>query len=241
MNSAAPPQHTPAHRATLRVWDLPTRVVHWLLLILVTSLVITGHQGGEWMTWHARCGYGVLTLVLFRLVWGLVGGHHSRFSQFVPSWSVLRQAMARARRGPHQAWVGHNPMGALSVLALLLVLGLQATSGMVSDDEIAFSGPLSAHVSSAWVSAATWYHKEVGQRLLIGLVVLHVLAIVYHRVRHGEHLVRAMLRGDKTLSHEQATQSTASRDGWRERVLATGWLLACGLVVYALVQWGNGG
>jgi len=240
MNSAPTPAHTPSDAATLRVWDLPTRVFHWLLLTLVTALIFTGHQGGDWMPWHARCGYGVLTLLLFRLVWGLVGGHHSRFVQFMPSISTLRAAVTRVWRGPHVASVGHNPIGALSVVALLLVLGLQAASGLISDDEIAFSGPLSHLVSASWVSWATWYHTDVGQLLLIGLVGLHVLAIVYYRRRHGERLVTAMVLGDKTLSRDQAAQTQASRDGWRERLHAFGWLVVCGLIVSGVVQWGNG-
>jgi cytochrome b len=219
---------------------LPTRLFHWLLLVLVLALIITGHQGGDWMPWHARFGYGVLTLVLFRLVWGVVGGHHSRFVQFIPSASTLGAALRRAWRGPHQASIGHNPLGALSVMAFLLILGLQAASGLVSDDEIAFTGPLSAHVSGHVVSLATWYHKEVGQQVLIALVVLHVAAIAYYRRRHGERLVAAMVHGDKSVSDEQAALAPPSRDGLGQRLHALAWLLACGLAVGGLVQWGSG-
>lgn len=238
MNSASSPISPSQGTTPLRVWDLPTRVFHWLLLVLVVALIMTGHQGGDWLPWHARCGYGVFTLLLFRLVWGVVGGHHSRFVQFFPSCTTLRSAIVRAFRGPHQASIGHNPIGALSVVALLLVLGLQVASGLISDDEIAFSGPLSAQVSAGWVSLATWYHKAVGKRLLIGLVVLHVLAIAYYRRRHGERLVTAMVLGDKCLRHDQVSQAQASRDGPRERLHALGWLVVCGLIVYAVVQWG---
>jgi len=240
MNSASSP--TPSSRDTqpVRVWDLPTRLFHWLLLGLVIALIVTGHEGGDWMMWHARCGYAVFTLLLFRLVWGAAGGHHARFAHFLPTPSSLRLALGRGRRGPHQPSVGHNPWGALSVLAMLLVLALQVASGLVSDDEIAFSGPWSAQVSSSWVSLATWYHKAVGKRLLIGLVVLHVLAIVYHRYRHGEHLVNAMVHGDKFLDPVQAAQTPVSRDGWRERGFALLVFMLSGLVVATLVQWGSG-
>ncbi len=239
MNSAPSPAHKTPHALPVRVWDLPTRLFHWLLLGLVVALVTTGQLGGGWMDWHARCGYGVFTLLLFRLVWGVVGGHHSRFAHFVPSLSRLRDALSRAWRGPHVSAVGHNPLGALSVLALLLVLGLQVASGLVSDDEIAFSGPLSTQLSADWVSLATWYHKVVGKRLLIGVVVLHMLAIVYHRLRFGERLVTPMVHGDKPLSHERAAQTPSSRDGLRERLQALGWLVLCAGVVYAVVQWGS--
>jgi cytochrome b len=240
MNSTPSPAVTAPAPLPVRVWDLPTRVFHWLLLVLVVALVITGHEGGEGMVWHARCGYGVFTLLLFRLVWGVVGGHHSRFVHFLPSVSTFRAALGRVWRGPHLASVGHNPLGALSVLAFLLALGLQVASGLVSDDEIAFSGPLSALVPGHWVSLATWYHKAVGKRLIIALVVLHVLAIAYYRHRHGERLVSAMVLGDKQLHAAHAAQTPASLDGLRQRVHALVWLVVCGLVVRAVVQWGTG-
>ena len=239
MNSASTSASTSPGHTVLRVWDLPTRLFHWVLLVLVLMLFISGHQGGDWMPWHARCGYGVLTLVLFRLVWGLVGGHHSRFKQFLPSPARLCNALQRAWRGPHLASVGHNPMGALSVIAFLLLLAMQAGSGLMSDDEIAFSGPLSAKVSASVVSLATWYHKEVGQQGLLALIVLHVAAIAYYRRRHGEHLVAAMIHGDKTVQADQAT-TQASRDGLRQRLHALAWLVLCGLAVNALVNWGAG-
>ena len=240
MNSVSSPTSSSLDIHSVRVWDLPTRVFHWLLVVLIIALIVTGHEGGEWMTWHARCGYAVFTLLLFRLAWGVVGGHHSRFAHFLPTTASLRNALGRAWRGPYQASVGHNPMGALSVLAMLLVLTLQVASGLVSDDEIAFSGPLSAQVSTGWVSLATWYHKAVGKRLLIGLVVLHVLAILYHRYRHGERLVNAMVHGDKALSPTQTAETPISRDGWRERGFALLLLMVCGLLVASVVQWGSG-
>lgn len=239
MNTASTSAHTTPGQTVVRVWDLPTRLFHWVLLLLVLALFITGHQGGAWMPWHARCGYGVLTLLLFRLVWGMVGGHHSRFVHFLPSPATLCQALHRAWRGPHLASVGHNPIGALSVIAFILLLALQAGTGLVSDDEIAFSGPLSAQVSASAVSLATWYHKEVGQRGLMALVLLHVAAIAYYRRRHGERLVIAMIQGDKALCADQAANTEASLDGLRQRLHALAWLLLCALAVNGLVSWGN--
>jgi cytochrome b len=224
---------------TLRVWDLPTRVFHWLLVVLMLGLVVTGQLGGAWMEWHARCGYGVLTLLLFRLGWGVFGGHHARFARFVPGPAALCQWLSRLGRGPHVPAIGHNPLGALSVIAMLLVLSLQALSGLVSDDEIAFTGPLSAQVSSSVVGLATWYHKSVGKPLLIGLVILHLLAMIYYRRRHGERLIEAMLTGDKTLPSEQIAGAPDSRDGLRDRLLALVWLVCCAGLVAALVLWGS--
>ena len=165
-------------RKSVRVWDLPTRVFHWALLACVVGLVITGKIGGGTIDWHARLGYAVLTLLLFRLVWGFVGGRWSRFASFIYSPRSLMQYL-KGRAHPDHL-VGHNPLGAGSVFAMLLVLAAQISSGLISDDEISFTGPLNKWVSSADGLLATWYHKEVGQFLLLGLVALHVAAIVFY-------------------------------------------------------------
>jgi cytochrome b len=156
----------------VRVWDLPTRLFHWLLVACVAGLIATGYIGGAWMGWHARIGYAVLTLLLFRIAWGFVGGHWSQFRAFLyHPGSVV--AYLRGRGHPDHL-VGHNPLGAGSVFAMLLVLLAQVATGLVGDDEIAFTGPLNRFVSTSRGLAATWYHKAVGQWLLVGLIVLHL-------------------------------------------------------------------
>ncbi|MEY2802920.1 MAG: hypothetical protein RL657_256 [Pseudomonadota bacterium] len=214
-----------------RIWDLPTRIFHWALLCCVVGLVITGKLGGNAINLHELLGYAVLTLVSFRLLWGLVGGRWSRFVQFVPSWSRLKAYVRGETRSP----AGHNPLGALSVLAMLGVLILQAVSGLFIDDEIAFTGPLYALVPSFWVEVASEYHTDVGQFLLLGLVGLHVLAIGWHVHRHDRHLVHAMLHGDQMVEE----QVPASRDNWMTRLLALVLLLACAYGVKWLVSLGQ--
>lgn len=204
---------------TIRVWDLPTRLFHWTLVLCVVTLIITGNIGGNAMAWHARAGYGVGSLLLFRLIWGFVGGHWSRFRSFVPMPSTLWAYL----RGATTTTPGHNPLGALSVLALLGFLAAQVGTGLLSDDEIAFSGPLTRFVSGNMVSLATTYHKEIGKLILIALVVLHVCAIVFYRFKKGENLVGPMLGGDKLL----AEPVPASRDDGRSRVLALVLLTLC--------------
>jgi len=159
----------------VRIWDLPTRLFHWLLALCVIGLVVSAKLG--LMDWHFRLGYAMLTLLLFRLLWGLLGGRWSRFASFVPTpgrlWRYLQGSSAEAESA------GHSPLGALSVLALLGVLIAQVVSGLLSDDEIAFSGPLTRFVSGEWVGRATWFHADVGQYLVIGLVALQLLAIAH--------------------------------------------------------------
>jgi cytochrome b len=216
-------------RKSVRVWDLPTRVFHWALLACVVGLVITGKIGGGTIDWHARLGYAVLTLLLFRLVWGFVGGRWSRFASFIYSPRSLMQYL-KGRAHPDHL-VGHNPLGAGSVFAMLLVLAAQISSGLISDDEISFTGPLNKWVSSADGLLATWYHKEVGQFLLLGLVALHVAAIVFYLRKKRENLIYPMVVGDKIVDHD----ATSARDDMGSRLLALGILVACALFVRWLV------
>lgn len=215
----------------IRVWDLPTRLFHWALVLCVIGLVATGYKGA--MDWHARLGYAVLTLLLFRIVWGVVGGHWSRFATFFYSpGSVV--AYLRGNAHPDHL-VGHNPLGAGSVFAMLLVLLAQVGTGLVGDDEIAFTGPLNRFVATSKGLAATWYHKQVGQWLLVGLVVLHIAAVAYYVLRKGNNLVRPMLSGDKEVAHE----ARSSRDDMASRSGALVVLLACAGAVWWLVSLGG--
>lgn len=219
----------------VRVWDLPTRLFHWLLLAGVVGAVVTAKIGGNAVIWHFRFGAAVLALLAFRLVWGLVGGRWSRFSAFVygPAafWRYLR---GQSRPGEHLE-VGHNPLGSLSVLALLAVLILQVASGLVADDEIANTGPLVAYVSGALSSQATTWHKTFGQWLLFALVGLHLAAILFHRLARGRDLVGPMLHGDKWLD----APAPAAADGLPQRLLALA--LAAGAAALAVWVLGLGG
>ncbi|MGE0100169.1 MAG: cytochrome b/b6 domain-containing protein [Hydrogenophaga sp.] len=218
---------------TIRVWDLPTRLFHWLLAACVIGLVITGSVGGNWMTWHLRLGYAVLTLLLFRLVWGFVGGHWSRFAHFLYTPSSLL-AYLRGQSPPEHE-VGHTPLGALSVFSLLLILAAQVGTGLMSDDEIAVSGPLARFVASETVSLATGYHTEVGKFIVIALVLLHILAILFYRFVRKQNLVRPMIVGDKELF----VAVPQARDSAGTRWLALSILIACASAVAWLVQLGQ--
>ena len=206
------------HPTSTRIWDLPTRLFHWLLAASVTGLVITAKIGGNAMEWHLRLGHLVLALLVFRILWGVVGGHWSRFATFVPSPARLLAYLRDAKIG-HRA--GHNPLGALSVLAMLLVLCVQVGTGLLSDDEISFAGPLTRLVSGDTVSLATSWHKGWGQWLVLGLIALHLCAIVFYAVVRRQPLVAAMVHGDQPVT------ATASQDTWSTRLLALVLLAAC--------------
>ena len=223
----------PPFTQPVRVWDLPTRIFHWLLVLAVIGLVITGKLGGNALVWHMRLGLGVFTLLCFRLVWGLVGGRWSRFASFVHApATVLRYLRGQARPGEHLD-VGHNPLGAGSVLALLGLLMLQVGTGLLADDEISSTGPLNKYVANATGLLATGWHKNYGQWLLLALVALHLGAIAFYRWR-GQNLVTAMITGDKALPPDVP----ASRDSAGTRLLALAVLAGC--VVAAGWIWRQG-
>lgn len=216
---------------TVRIWDLPTRLFHWLLAVSVIGLIVTAKVGGDAMNWHFRLGYVVFALLLFRLVWGFVGGRWSRFASFFPTPTRLgRYLRGQARPEDH---AGHNPLGAFSVLAMLLVLAAQVGTGLFSDDDIAFAGPLTGLVAGSTVRAASSYHKDVGQLLVIGLVALHLLAIAFYFFAKRKNLVRPMVTGDKTRA--EAGGVTAATDGFRRRALALVLIaLAAGVVTWVV-------
>ena len=203
-----------APQRRLRVWDLPTRLFHWSLAASVIALIVTAKAGA--MDWHFRLGYFVLALLLFRILWGFVGGRWSRFSAFVYSPASLLAYLRGRAAAAHR--IGHTPLGALSVFALLGVLAVQVASGLMSDDAITFTGPLASKVPGAWSSAATDWHKDVGQWLVIALLVLHAAAVLVYVFIKRQTLIRPMLSGDKPV--EPALQVHASRDDWRSRSVA---------------------
>jgi cytochrome b len=225
-------ENTVVASRALRVWDLPTRLFHWVLVVAVIGLAVTGLKGGDAMVWHFRLGYVVGSLLVFRVVWGVLGGYYSRFTSFMYGPSAVLDYVAGRASAVQR--VGHNPLGAFSVLAMLALLLLQVTTGLFSDDEIAFAGPLTKFVSGAWVGLATWYHKAVGKWLLLGLVLAHVGAVMYYLHVKRENLVRPMFSGDKQVDDPSLP---VSADGAGRRGLAlVVFLLACGLFYWVSRQ-----
>ena len=214
----------------VRVWDLPTRVFHWALVCAVIGLITSAQIGGDAMAWHFRFGYAVMSLLLFRILWGLTGGHWSRFASFIYSPATILGHLKGQGKPEHA--IGHNPLGSLSVFAMLAILLLQVGSGLFSDDEIAAAGPFVSLAPSAWVSLATHYHAEIGKLILLGLVLLHVGTILFYRFKKGENLVKPMINGDK----ETPLTMLSSRDDSKSRLLAAALFLACAALVAYLVQ-----
>lgn len=175
------------------VWDLPTRLFHWLLVVAVVGLVVSGKVGGNLIDWHGKIGLLVLGLVVFRLVWGIVGSTYARFCQFFPTPAKIATYLKGGWQAP-----GHNPLGAFSVFALLGVLIFQLLTGLVANDDIAFVGPLYDLVGRDLSNLATgWHHLSVN--VLIALVVLHLAAIMFYAHVKKDNLVKPMVRGWKEV------------------------------------------
>jgi cytochrome b len=219
----------------VRVWDLPTRLFHWVLAACVVFSVVSAKIGGNAMEWHFRSGYVIFTLLAFRLLWGLIGGHWSRFARFVYSPPALLRYLRGQSRADELHDVGHSPLGAFSVFALLGILALQVGTGLFADDEIANTGPLIRFVSGDTSLTLTAWHKSWGEWLIIGLTVLHVVAVLFYLLARKRNLVRPMWAGDKALP----AGVPASADHWRARGLALLVVTLCGIGVAWLVSLGG--
>ncbi len=205
----------------IRIWDLPIRAFHWLLVLCIIGSLISVNIGGNAIEWHAYFGYCILTLLIFRIVWGFVGSTHARFSSFFPTRSRILGYLG----GQPSRYLGHNPLGAFSVFALLLALSIQAVTGLFGDDEIAFQGPLAKFVSSSTVDLLSEIH-DANQIVIYILIALHIAAIIYYRKYRNIDLITPMVVGDKEVNDSEkgkyfpADLNQASNDGALQRSLA---------------------
>jgi cytochrome b len=182
----------PAHGTTpIRLWDLPVRIFHWSLVSAVAVAFVTAKLGGDWMDWHGRAGLAIVGLVTFRIVWGIVGSTHARFRNFAPTPARLRAYVTGRWHG-----VGHNPLGALSVFGLLALLAVQAGTGLFSNDDIAFDGPLSGLVEKARSDSLTGLHHTLSN-VLLALLALHIVAIAFYLLVKKHNLIKPMVTGWK--------------------------------------------
>ena len=215
-----------------RVWDWPVRLVHWAIVVLLVTLVVTAKIGGNAMEWHVRAGEAMLALVLFRLIWGFVGTRHARFSSFVRGpGAVLRYARSVVRP-PHELHVGHNPLGGWMVIALLLLLLLlvQACAGLFSNDDVLTDGPLVRFISKDLSDTISGFHIK-NAWVIVALACAHIAAVMFYLLALKENLIAPMLHGSKRLPSTHAS-AVADRAG---TVKAIALLALCGLGVWWLV------
>lgn len=182
----------------IRVWDLPTRFSHWSAVALVAAAIVSAKIGGNAMIWHERFGLALFGLVVFRIVWGVVGSTYARFSDFVPGPRMIADYFAGRWRG-----VGHNPLGALSVIVLLALIAFQSVTGLFANDDIAFQGPLAGLVASDASAAITALHHQA-EWPIYAMIALHVVAVMFHLHAKKDNLVLPMITGTKAVSDPAA-------------------------------------
>lgn len=196
----------PPPRASIRIWDFPTRLFHWALAVCVIGAYLSVKLGGLYMDWHVRFGLATLGLITFRVIWGLVGPRYARFVNFVRGPAAIRHHL----RGDTTS-AGHTPLGALSVLAMLVVLGFQAVSGLFVSDDIMTQGPLYTRASESLASwCMSWHHRN--EWIIVGLVALHILAIAWYVVVRHKRLIRPMVTGDACV-RDLPAQTPPAADG----------------------------
>lgn len=211
----------------VRIWDLPIRLFHWLLAACVLGSFVTVKMGGFWMDYHFLFGYAIVALLIFRLIWGIVGPRHARFVHFLRGPRAIYDYL----RGKDPASPGHSPLGALSVVAMLAALTVQAVTGLFANDGIMSEGPLASEVSSATSDRLTGIH-HLNETVLLALIGLHIVAIVWYAVVRKRRLVGPMITGDKKIS-EVPLDTVPTRDDAVVRLLAV-----VAAAVGAGVAWG---
>jgi cytochrome b len=207
LSPAKPHSETKTYR---RVWDWPTRLFHWSLVAALLGAYVSNKLGAGYFSLHLFFGYMVIVLVAFRIIWGFVGSHHARFANFVKGPQGVLHYLSAVGSGRHARYVGHNPLGALMVLALLALLGAQAAFGLFGDDEIFNVGPLAASVSKETSLLFTSFHRKLFY-IILAAVCVHVAAVFAHGVVRREPIIRAMVTGKKPsefVPHEESLKSS---------------------------------
>ncbi len=224
----------------VKIWDIGIRLFHWSLVLLIPLLWFLVEEAEaitEWasergayfdaMRWHARLGYIVLGLLVFRVLWGVVGSDTARFAQFVREPKVVI-AYFRKLLTPSSAdtpSVGHNPAGGWMVVVLLLLLASQVISGLFNYDDVDFEAPFYSLVADNISEAMHDWHRLSFDLLLIA-IGLHILAILFYALVKKDKLVPPMLTGTRTLTTDAAPMLVG---GWR--------LLVCAGAGVALTWW----
>jgi len=218
---------------TVRIWDLPTRLFHWLLVIFFAFSYLSAQIGDSWMQWHFLSGYAVLTLLLYRIVWGFVGSRTARFSDFIKGPRATLHHVRDMLRPAKSNDIGHNPLGGWMIVLLLVLLLVQVGTGLFSQDRNLNFGPLSLLVSSSTSRFLKEIHETTVNILLL-LIGVHVLAVLFYLVFKRENLVAAMFSGEKQLELPPGAEPRQSSP-W----LALLVLIVCALVVYGIVRLGG--
>ena len=178
------------------VWDWPIRMMHWLMVLLFTGLIITGKSDADYMQYHFYMGYGLSAVIIARVLYGFFGSHYALFGQFVKGPKEILSYAKDFLFSRPKKYIGHNPLGGLMVVALLLALTVQWATGLFNSDDIFWFGPFSSLVSEDMIQRLSFIHHLLPDWLL-GMVAIHILAVFYHELCLKERLIDAMILGRK--------------------------------------------
>ena len=216
----------------LKVWDIPVRIFHWLLVVLFAAAYITNKLGPNYFTYHVWSGYGIIVLVSFRILWGVVGTYHARFINFVPNPITLSQYALRVAKRTERHHVGHNPLGAVMVIILLLTIFIQALSGLFSNDEIFNLGPLYGYISNDLSLTLTSLHRQLFYWILAA-VVLHIAAVLFHVFYKRDNIIKAMITGSKAIEDLAGEKAVTSSRIWLAVFIVVALALVLAWIIYS--------
>lgn len=221
---------------TIKVWDVPVRLFHWLLLALVIGAIVSIKIGGNAIVWHGRFGHMIFGLVVFRIVWGVIGSRTARFSSFVRGPGAIVDYLKGRWQG-----IGHNPLGALSVLGLLGLMAFQSTTGLFTTDDIAFTGPLYRAVSGDLASQLTSLHRQA-EWFIYALVALHVAAVMFYTHVKKDNLIKPMITGRKEIGDETRGGAQDGTGAMPEGNRGGGWVaFVIAVLIAAAAMWASSG
>ena len=187
------------------VWDAAVRVFHWLLVALVAFMWWSGNQKGNWLTYHFYAGYAICALIVFRIIWGFVGGTHARFSDFIYGPSAIFGYLKTLPSRTAAKFAGHNPIGGWSVVLMILCVAVQVGTGLfANNDDTAMEGPLAKWVSGSMSGLLTSIHR-ININVMLALIAVHVGAVLYYLVYKKENLIGPMISGHKHLPEPMAS------------------------------------
>lgn len=212
----------------VKVWDLPVRIFHWALVILFIAAYVTNSLGVNYFKYHLWCGYAMIVLVCFRIIWGFVGTYHARFINFVKNPLTTTKYAVGFFKKDNKHYIGHNPLGALMVLALLIALLVQAVTGLFGNDEIVNLGPLYGYISDELSLKLTSLHRTLFYWIL-GAVVLHIAAVLFHLWFKRDNILKAMFTGTKKCQQAAGEKPVSSSKTWLAAIIV--------ICLIALLAW----
>lgn len=214
------------------VWDLPLRAFHWLFAASILASWATATLGGfNWMQWHIRLGYWMIGLLSFRVLWGFVGPRHARFASFLAGPRAMwRYAKGLTGSAEPIFTAGHNPLGGVMVIIMLLLVAFQVSTGLFATDDIAWTGPYNPTVSSATAHYLTRLH-HLNFNLIWAAIALHVGAIIYYALIKKQNLVPPMVTGWKRAEAVSADEAIESSELWKALIV----MVVCVGIVYAVL------